>query len=561
MTKLSEMLSNVCLDGTGLDEGRRKTLVDQLTRVLANVTRNDEQVTTKRLQERLRHTLRIEGAGPATVRNQVYRLGLLLDAARREGVLPVEDPAFDPGFPPLPLPAKPGPARRRHDALMRFRNWCAEALTSFDRVDGETFRRYRDFLRSPERRHGLRRAEVLYSDLLAAWKEQAVAGRFRRLELPRWNDASSSRYGLPRGSWPTGVEADFARLERGARNLPRSGEKRRPVPLRDVSLNVYQEHLELLLGHAVHELRSDISKACLAQLLGDERLVLGFVQWHRDCRCGGEEREYHRAWLFRYAEWLEWLGGSSATADRYRKAAGSLRTRQIRDPFPERPIDYSEFVDAAVAATSAAIRKWQALAPDGGPRERRSAACALRDAVCLALLICRPMRSENIRNLNLGENLRRLPDGTWRIQFQSHEMKTRSYGCEFPRAVVEALELYLGRPRSVLLNDRSSSIVFPTVSGRALTAQDLWRRMTEIGLRHLSVRTNPHLFRYLVPCAYLLRHPDRLIEIQALLGHSNLAVTLKCYVRVYSQIASRRVAELQRANCPSLRRLGELLPS
>lgn len=561
MTKLSEMLSSVCLNGTGLDEGRRKTLVDQLASTLKKGALIDEQVTTKQLQERLRHALKSDGAAPATVRNQVYRLGLLLDAAKRQGLLPVEAPTFDPGFPPLPRPAKPGPEQRRHDALLRFLSWCGEARVSFDQVDGDTFRMYRDFLKSPERRHGLRRAEVLYSDLMATWMEQAVAGRFRRLELPRWNDASSSRYGLPRGSWPTGVEADFARLERGARNLPRSGEKRRPAPLRNVSLNVYQEHLELLLGHAVHELRSDISKACLAQLLGDEQLVLGFVQWHRDQRCGGEEREYHRAWLSRYAEWLEWFGGSSATADRYRKEAGSLRTQRVRDPFPERSIDYSEFVDAAAAATTAAMQQWQALASDCGPRERMHASCALRDAVCLALLICRPMRSENVRNMKLGENLVQLDDGTWRLQFQSHEMKTRSFACEFPCAVAEALELYLERPRSVLLNNRNSRLVFLTKSGRALTAQDLWRRMTEIGLRHLSLRTNPHLFRYLVPCAYLLRHPDRLVEMQALLGHSNLAVTLRCYVRVYSQVASRRVAEVQRTHCPSMRRLGELLPT
>lgn len=561
MSDILTILSSVCLDGTGLDEGRRKTLVDQLTKTLEKGALIDGQVTTKHLKERLRHALKSDGAAPATVRNQVYRLGLLLDAAKRQGLLSVEAPAFDPGFPPLPRPAKLGPKQRRYDAMLRFRSWCAEACVRFDHVDGDTFRMYRSALKSPERWHGLRRGEVLYTDLVAAWKEQVVAGRFRRLELPRWNDASSSRYGLPRGSWPKGVEVDFARLERGARNVPRPGEKRRPAPLRDVSLSVYQEHLELLLGYAVHELRSDIHEACLMQLLGDERLLLGFVQWHRDARCDGEEREYHRAWLYRYAEWLEWLGGSSATAERYRKAAGSLRTRRVRDPFPERPIDYSEFVDAAFAATSAAMQQWQALASGCGPRARTSAACALRDALCLALLICRPMRSENIRNMKLAENLMRLPDGTWRIQFQNHEMKTRSYGCEFPRTLAEALEFYLEQPRSMLLNDRSSSIVFPTRSGRPLTAQDFWRRMTDIGLRHLSVKTNPHLFRYLVPCAYLLRHPDRLVEMQALLGHSNLAVTLKCYVRVYSQIASRRVAELQRANCPSLRRLGELLPS
>lgn len=561
MIKLLEMLSSVCIDGTGLDEGRRKTLVDQLTGALANVTPNDEQVTTKRLQERLRHALKSDGAAPATVRNQIYRLGLLLDAAKRQGLLPVEAPAFDPGFPVTPRPSKPGPEQRRYDAMERFRIWCAAKRIYLDQVDGSTFRQYRDFLRAPDREHGVRRAEVLYTDLLAAWRDHASAGRIPQVDLPRWKDNSASRYGLPRDRWPASIEADFARVERGAQNAPRTGERRWMRPLRGTSLDVYQDGLERLLGYLANIRGLDLAARSLTEVLAEEAHILGFIQWHCDELCKGEERDYHRSWLQRLAALREWLEGIPGAGAEYRRAAMSLKPKRVRDPFPERPIDYSEFVDAAVAATSAAMRKWRALAPDCGPRERRSAACALRDAVCLALLICRPMRSENIRNLKLGENLRRLPDGTWRIQFQSHEMKTRSYGCEFPRAVVEALELFLELPRSLLLNDPGSSLVFPTKSGRPLTPQDLWRRMTEIGLRHLSVRTNPHLFRYLVPCAYLLRHPDRLVEMQALLGHSNLAVTLRYYVRVYSQIASRRLAELQRANCASMRRLGELLPT
>lgn len=559
MIDFREVLGQVSLEGTGLDQARVRALLKQLERAAGSGYLDFGNSELDHLKEKFRCSLEAEGAAAATVRNQVCRLGKLLKAAEDQQLISPRV-VFDPGFPMPTPPLKEGPARRRYVALGHFRRWCVGERIPFTSVTTETIRKYREHLRSPNIHRGVARAEVLYSDLLAAYREQEGTGRFHRIDLPRWKDESATQYGLPRRDWPPQIEADFARLERGALNRPLPAEKRWTVPLRPVSLHVFQCELERLLGYAKNVRGLNIEGARLSEIVGEESVVLGFIQWHRDERCAGQERKYHAAWLNRFGAIHTWLTGDGSTATRFSTVSASLKRRRVRDPFPARPIDYAEFTEASVRAIEAALKRWHSLTEASGPGPRIEAACALRDAVCLGVLVARPMRSENIRNMKLAENLAKSADGTWRLKFADHEMKTRTYSCEFPREISAALEVYLAEARPTLAGNPAEGNVFPSKSGRTLRAPDLWRRMTAIGSAYLSIRTNPHLFRYLVPCAYILRHPDRLIEMQALLGHSNLAVTLRCYVRVYSQIASRRVAELQRAHCPSMRRLGELLP-
>lgn len=560
MINLSHALRRLDLAGTDLDAGRVESVLRHLRLALNSNELQIEEQQVPLLQELLRAHLKQARAAPATVTGQVYRLGKLLKLTMDQGLLPPPSPTFDPRFPSLPTPPNK-PSRRRQTGIRIFREWCVDRRISFDQINEATLREYREALRSDTTRHNLARAQVLYSDLLAGWKENAREGRFPALAAPRWNDASVSRYGLARDQWPPLVEEDFARLERGARNGARAGEKRWNRPLRDTSLEVYQGELELLLGYVANVRSEPLEGKSLLHFLGDGPLVLDFIQWHRDQRCDGEERAYHRDWLGRFASMLDWLDGEASTVDRYKSTAASLVPKRVREPFPTRPIEYEEFVDAASRVTGAAIRRWELASCGESVGERKRAACALRDAVCFSLLVCRPLRSRNVREMRLKTNLRKGPEGTWRLRFDDLEMKTSSYECAFPSVVVDALELYLDAARPALCGSSESQFVFPSRSGKKLRSGDLWRKMTRLGRKTLDASTNPHLFRYLVPCAYLLRYPERLVEVQALLGHKNLAVTLRCYVHVYGQVASRRVAELQRLNCPSMRQLGELFPA
>src|SRR5690606_33060301 len=104
-------------------------------------------------------------------------------------------------------------------------------------------------------------------------------------------------------------------------------------------------------------------------------------------------------------------------------------------------------------------------------------------------------------------------------------------------------EFLLAEVRPILLGSSKTKRLFLTKSGKAITAQDLWRRLRGIGQEYLGIPTNPHLFRYLIPSAYLTAHPDALDQMQAILGHSTMQTTIRSYVHTYSQVASRKVAE------------------
>ncbi len=257
---------------------------------------------------------------------------------------------------------------------------------------------------------------------------------------------------------------------------------------------------------------------------------------------------------------------SNSTPENYeialveKRTAKSLKLERAKDPFPERPITYEEFTSAAIRALEIAEREWK---KHSNKKQRTqasiSAAIAYRDAFLFAFLICRPLRSRNMREMKIDSNLYQA-HGDWHLRFWNEEMKGSGYNCQFPKVLVHALELLLKEIRPFLLNGSSSQEVFLTKSGKPIGRSDFWRVMTKAGCRIMGLKTNPHLFRYLIPTAYLLQYPDRMIEMQALLGHSLIETTLRYYVHVFSRVASIRAAEVLRENCPAMVELGSLFP-
>jgi len=487
-------------------------------------------------------------------RDAKYKLNSLLKLAAEQGLIRDRDLRFDTGFPHLPRPGKKGPEQRRHDAYRAFELWCSGQRIAFDSLSVESFVRYREVLKaadlSPTRR------EALYLDLRRFWEEKAAVGLLPPFEIPRWKDNSRENYGLARNLWPAGCIVEFEAFERGARNQAREGERRWHGPLRKVSVDDMEKELRQFLGYLRNVLAALPDDTTLLNMLSDREAVIGFVDWHIQERCGGEARGYHENTLKQLSAFLEWLGGDEVTVGYYKRIANTLIPVRVRDPFPERPMDYDDFVRGAMQALQ---EKKEEFENAKTMQERIWAACRFRDALILALLVCRPIRSRNVREMGLGENLYQDKD-TWRMRFLAHQAKARQYICDFPSQLVPWLEFYLAEVRPVLLGRRNTNALFITKSGRAITAPDLWRRLCAVGEEYLGISTNPHLFRYLIPSAYLARHPDALDQMQAILGHSTMQTTIRCYVHTYSQIASRKVAAAIREHCPNLTRLAALYP-
>ena len=447
-----------------------------------------------------------------------------------------------------------GPDQRRHDAYLAFERWCADRRVPLRSLSSETFVEYREWLKNSPLT--TLRQESLHSDLRRFWKEKSEAGVLAQFGLPRWNDDSRDNYGLARDLWPQGCKERFEAFERGARNQNREGEKRWRGPLRGVSIQHMEKEVAQFLGY-LHNIRGALpDDATLLSALGDRKKVVEFIDWHIRDRCGGKEHAYHGNTLDQFATFLGWLGGNQKTVDHYRRIASTLDPVRVKDPFPERPMDYEEYVRGAMRALQEKKTEFENAK---GKQARTRAACRYRDALILALLVCRPLRSRNIREMELGMNLYKEVD-TWKLRFLRHQAKARHYVCDFPRQLADWLEFFLADVRPVLSENIKTKVVFLTKSGKPLTPQDLWRRLRQIGEEYLGLQTNPHMFRYLIPSAYLVKYPNALDQMQALLGHSTIQTTIRCYVHTYSQVASRKVAEKIREHCPNLTRLASLYP-
>lgn len=552
MINLEELLLRI--DTNGADVRLASTL-HHLKELLDAPPRIDVEDLSK-LPDRLKKHLESKATPDRErlPRGAKYKLNSLLKLAAEQGLIRDRDLRFYTGFPHLPRPGKKGPEQRRHDAYRAFERWCSGQRLPFESLSADIFVRYRDELMardlSPARR------EALYLDLRRFWQEKAAVGLLPPFDLPRWKEDSRENYGLIRSLWPVGCVTEFEAFERGARNQAREGERRWHGPLRKVSVDDMEKELRQFLGYLRNILAALPEDTTLLRALSNREAVIGFVDWHIKERCGGEARGYHENTLKQLSAFLEWLGGDEITVGYYKRIANSLVPVRVRDPFPERPMDYDEFVCGAMQALQ---EKKEEFGNAKTMQERIWAACHYRDALVLALLVCRPIRSRNVREMELGANLYE-DSGMWKIRFLAYQAKARQYICDYPPQLVPWLAFYLAEVRPVLLGQRKTTVLFLTKSGRSITAPDLWRRLCAIGGEYLGISTNPHLFRYLIPSAYLARHPDALDQMQAILGHSTMQTTIRCYVHTYSQIASGRVAAAIREHCPNLTRLASLYP-
>jgi len=141
--------------------------------------------------------------------------------------------------------------------------------------------------------------------------------------------------------------------------------------------------------------------------------------------------------------------------------------------------------------------------PDGRRFPNRLyAALAAQRSLIIRLLVRRPLRSRNIREVKLGRNLYEDGHGKWIIEFRGEELKVARrngreniYHVAWPEDLIAPLKEFLEKWRPLLDKSGNSEYVFLNQHGKPLTKTTLNRRIQRTIREYTGQSTNIHLFR------------------------------------------------------------------
>jgi integrase/recombinase XerD len=168
--------------------------------------------------------------------------------------------------------------------------------------------------------------------------------------------------------------------------------------------------------------------------------------------------------------------------------------------------------------------------------------CRYRDGLLLAILICRCPRLLNLTKINIGKNLIRGDEG-FALYYSDDEMKNHvAMRIPLPAALTSYIECYLSDHRPALLGRGNSEALWISNRGLAMTASSVGHRVRIISKRLFGKEINPHTFRHSGATTAVVKDPDGVYGISALLQHKSPHVAEAHYQQAQTIISGRRYA-------------------
>ncbi len=170
----------------------------------------------------------------------------------------------------------------------------------------------------------------------------------------------------------------------------------------------------------------------------------------------------------------------------------------------------------------------------------------LRDRAMLEFLYATGLRVSELVSLH-----------TQQINLERDYLTVRGKGGKvrvlpFGRWADERLRVYLREVRPKLLQRRTSSVLFLTRSGKALTRQGFWKLIRRYALAAgIERKVTPHTLRHSF-ATHLLEGGADLRAVQSMLGHSDISTT-----QIYTHVNRAHLKKIHRRYHPRERPSGE----
>ena len=306
----------------------------------------------------------------------------------------------------------------------------------------------------------------------------------------------ATKYYLPFAKWPQALQEEFRKYEHWAtaRLIPT-----RPAKFRKRAITVknIRDRFCAYFGY-LHNIRKlDFSKLSFNSLVNLEH-VSAFADWHVNT--------LHQRVT---ASLVAFLWSLHSLVTQYLpdpKVAAALKELMSKLDRPDRVYDKKEMWVPLAKLEEIGMRLWPRR--PGGRRVARRAGLSL----VIRLLIRRPYRQRNIREMELIENLYQNEEGKWMIKFAGEGLKvdkkkgkTNHFELPFPEDLVPVLEEYLKIWRPILVKDlpNPTNHVFLTEDSKPFSEHTLRRAVESVVYRYAGKALNPHLIRTIRTTEYI----------------------------------------------------------
>lgn len=277
---------------------------------------------------------------------------------------------------------------------------------------------------------------------------------------------------------------------------------------------------------------------------GNVRFALAYL---RDQRFGGEYRPH----LLAHADLARIIAKhwekSPSKAEELATLTRSLKMRMpiARGMTPTNRRRLTQFDDPVIVKTLLQLPQRTLRSVSGGQRTHLSAV-RLMYALQVAILLVVPLRSKNLTELKLGQNIIVSGKGKtrqMRLFLSRDETKTYTdFSATLPARLYSLFDVWLETWRPIVC-DQPSPYLFPNASGALRSREALAQKICRFVQRETGLEMHLHLFRHLSAKLYLSRNPDGIETVRQLLGHKTIKTTLKAYAELQTDPAFRRLEE------------------
>jgi integrase len=168
-------------------------------------------------------------------------------------------------------------------------------------------------------------------------------------------------------------------------------------------------------------------------------------------------------------------------------------------------------------------------------------------AVAIAILSIAPIRLGNLIKIKLDENLIKPGgvDGPYWLVFPKEDVKNRvQLQHKLLTQVGEIIDEYINDFRPVLLRNANGPWLFPGEIREVKTSRTLSIQITDRVFKATGLRLTVHQFRHAAAAMFIKAFPGQYERARQLLGHKNIATTMRFYVALETIFANEAFNEI-----------------